>query len=159
MPAEREAQQPQQALGEHDDGVGAGPRVASAVGLGPAGQQPGQCGTVGAQRRGPGVSRVVEEADHRAGDRPERAAALDRAPGQHRQPALGGPRGDLVEQAGLPDPGLARDEERATPAGGDRVDQPAGGRELGGAADDEGCGPHGAGRRPRAQYSGSGARP
>ena len=86
---------------------------------------------------------VVEETDHGAGDRPERPAALHRPPGQHRQPVLAARVGDLVEQARLPDPGLARDEERTTPAGGDRVDQPAGGRELGGAADDRhgGCVP------------------
>ena len=142
---EREAQQPQQALGEDDDGVRAQRRVDPAVRLRPAGQQPGERGAVGAQVGVLGPGRVVEEADHRAGDRPERPPALHRPPGQHRQPALRGPPGDLVEQSGLPDPGLPGDEQRATAPGGDGVDEPAGGRELGAAADQDGAAAHPAG--------------
>ena len=133
--AEREAQQPQQALGEDDDGIRAGLRVDPGVGLGPAGQQPGERGAVGAQGGVVGARRVVEETDHGSGDGPERPAALHRPPGQHGQPALGGARGDVVEQARLPDPGLAGDEQRAAATGGDRVDEPPRGRELGGPAD------------------------
>ena len=143
--AQREAQQPEQALGEDDDGVRAQRRADPAVRFRPAGQQPGERGAVGAQLGVPGPGRVVEEADHRAGDRPERPPALHRPAGQHGQPALRGPPGHLVEQAGLPDPGLPGDEQRATPPGGDGVDQPAGGRELGAAADQDGAAGHPAG--------------
>jgi hypothetical protein len=153
--AEREAQQPQQALGEDDDGSALGLARRSPRRAGPAGQQPGRA------RRGRGAARgragrVVEEADHRAGDRPERPAALHRPPGQHRQPALAARAGDLVEQAGLADPGLAGDEQRPPPPGGDGVDEPAGGRELGGRGRPRrGCGRAGRrpGRRPRRQYT------
>ena len=143
--AEREAQQPQQALGEDDDGVRAQRRADPAVRFRPAGQQPGERGAVGAQVGVPGLGRVVEKADHRTGDRPERPAALHRPTGQHRQPALRGPPSHLVEQPGLPDPGLPGDEQRATPADGDGVDEPAGGRELGDAADEDGAAGHPAG--------------
>ena len=143
--AQREAQQPEQALGEDDDGVRAQRRADPAVRFRPAGQQPGERGAIGAQLGVPGPGRVVEEADHRARDRPERPPALHRPAGQHGQPALRGPPGHLVEQAGLPDPGLPGDEQRATPPGGDGVDQPAGGRELGAAADQDGAAGHPAG--------------
>ena len=143
--AQREAQQPEQALGEDDDGVRAQRRADPAVRFRPAGQQPGERGAVGAQLGVPGPGRVVEEADHRAGDRPERPPALHRPPGQHGQPALRGPPGHLVEQAGLADPGLPGDEQRTTPPGGDGVDEPAGGRELSAAADQDGAAGHPAG--------------
>lgn len=55
------------------------------------------------------------------------------------------PPGHLVEKAGLPDPGLPGDEQRATPPGGDGVDRPASGRELGAAADQDGAAGHLAG--------------
>ena len=75
--AEREAQQPQQALGEDDDGIRARRRADPGVRARPAGQQPGERGAVGAQgrgrRRGPG----------RRGGRSRRR----RPPGTSRRPA------------------------------------------------------------------------
>ena len=132
--AQREAQQPQEALGQDDDGIGVrGGRAAR-----PAGQQPREGGAVGAQGRERGVGRVVER-EHGAGNRAERAPTLDRAPREHGQPPLRGPGGDLVEQAGLADPGLAGDQQRAPAAGRDGVDEAADRRELGRAADDDGA--------------------
>ena len=138
--AESEPQQPQQALGEHDDRVDVrGGR--SIRELCPAREQPAQCGPVGTQRGERGVSGVVEH-EHGAGNRPKGAAALDRATRQHRQTALGGTGGDLVEQAGLANPGLPDDQEHTPTTDRRPVDQAPRHRELGGAADDDGAARH-----------------
>ena len=118
-------QQRQHPLAEHDRGVGrAGVGRARERLVRDAGQQP-------AQRRAVGPQRGVVEGDARAqqpgqrlGHRPVGAAAVDRAPDQHRHACRGGPPAQLACEARLADARLAGDEQRAPLAAGGGVDEP-----------------------------------
>jgi hypothetical protein len=129
-------QEPAQALTQQHDGVDV-PGRAGAVRT--ARHQPGQRGAVGPQLLGGAAQRRLPLPDDGLRERPEGAPARHGPTGEPPQAQLRRPPVDVVEQPGLPDPGLTDDQQHPAPAGRNPVHRRARDRELGRAADDDGA--------------------
>jgi hypothetical protein len=127
----------QQALPEHDRGVGPGRRA------GTAGEQGVERGAVGPDRGRPAHGRRVEQPDDRLRDRPVAAPALHRAAAEHQQPGVGRCGRGGVEQPGLAHPRFTDDGKRTPAPGRSGGHQPTYLGQLAGPAHDHRAAQHG----------------